>query len=215
MVLPGYQSLLGQELEELSPAEFQTHLIPLSQHRFRYRKTHVGKQQLCFLLQGLLVATWSLWGQFQPLAQGNGHPGEKPHEETKLLVQESQGMGWDRSPHGAFHSHSSILSGKQREERAPWAQPSSHPTTPHPTIALTLLWFITHQHSGAPAFILQAPSTSVSCSPNVPSPEKQLLSVTALSGRSWGEEMFVQAGVTAIACYRPGALLSWQGAAWP
>ena len=89
----------------------------------------------------------------------------------------------------------------------------SHPPTPQCHIQPSLrvhLGSPPHQHNWAPAFTLRAPSTSAGCSPKVPSPAKQLLSVTVPLGRSQGEEVFVQAGVTAIACYRPRALLSWQ-----
>lgn len=129
-------------------------------------------------------------------------------------MQESWGAGRERPPHGAFCFHASILSGKQQEGKA--ACPMGSAILPPHSAASNHRFGVAWAHHPIsttrhpPTFILWAPSTSAGCCPKVHSPAKQLLSVTAPLGRSRGEEVFVQAGVTAIACYRPRTLLGWQ-----
>lgn len=117
------------------------------------------------------------------------------------------------TPCGTFCSHANILGGKQWERKA--VCPMGSAILPPHTTSNHRLCSSPHQHTGAPAFILQAPSPSAGCSLKVPSLAKQLLSVTAPSGRSRGEGVFEPAGVTAIACYRPHALLSRQELSGP
>lgn len=45
---------------------------------------------------------------------------------------------------------SSVGSNRREKLRAPWAQPSSHPTVPHPTLLWGHLGSPPHQHNQAP-----------------------------------------------------------------
>lgn len=101
-------------------------------------------------------------------------------------MQESQGVGWMRPPHGAFCSHDSLLSEKQwkgkTEPMGSAILPSHNPTSHH---CFRFAWahhpISTPRHPPSSFRLLSPPLFR---SPKSPSLSKQLLSVTVPLGRS-------------------------------
>lgn len=114
-------------------------------------------------------------------------------------MQESQGVGQATPPWGTLCSCVSILSGKQWEDKAVC---SVGPIIPQPVIASGSLGFLTPSTQQGTHIHPSGTFHACCLQPEGPFSSRAAAFCHSTVGKEPGEEVFVQAGVTAIACYQ-------------